>query len=103
MDILKRDGALTANEVVERLEEPSNSGVRTLLRILETKRPREAGGRRDALPVHARSQSREGEAIRHHVLSIFFNGSPGRVQRLRAGASVAECPHPSNVGEKRSR
>lgn len=81
MDILYRDGALTANEVVERLEDqPSNSAVRTLLRILETKghvKRQEDGMRYLYKPAVSREKARRS-ALKH-VLSTFFDGSPETV------------------------
>jgi predicted transcriptional regulator len=81
MDILYRDGALTANEVVERLEDrPSNSAVRTLLRILETKghvKRQEDGMRYLYKPAVSREKARRSAL--NHLLSTFFNGSPETV------------------------
>ena len=81
MDILYRDGALTANEVVERLEDrPSNSAVRTLLRILETKghvKRQEDGMRYLYKPAISREKARRSAL--NHVLSTFFDGSPETV------------------------
>ena len=81
MDILYRDGALTANDVVERLEgTPSNSAVRTLLRILETKghvKRQEDGMRYLYKPAVSREKARRSAL--NHMLSTFFDGSPETV------------------------
>lgn len=81
MDILYRDGALSANDVVERLEDqPSNSAVRTILRILETKghvTRQEDGMRYLYKPAVSREKARRSAL--DHLLSTFFDGSPETV------------------------
>lgn len=81
MDILYRDGALTANDVVERLpDHPSNSAVRTILRILETKghvRRQEDGLRYLYKPAVSREKA--GRSALNHLVSTFFDGSPETV------------------------
>lgn len=81
MDILYRDGALTANEVVERLaDNPSNSTVRTILRILEDKghvKRQQDGLRYVYKPAVSRDKARRSAL--NHLLSTFFEGSPETV------------------------
>ena len=62
---------------LERLEQLSNSGVRTLLPILETKgrvKRQEDGLRFLYKPAVSREKARRSAL--NHVLSIFVNGSP---------------------------
>jgi predicted transcriptional regulator len=81
MDILYRDGELTASEVVERLPgDPSNSTVRTILRILEEKghvRHEQQGMRYLYKPTVNRDKARRSAL--NHLLSTFFDGSPEAV------------------------
>jgi BlaI family transcriptional regulator, penicillinase repressor len=81
MDILYRDTALTASEVVERLPgNPSNSTVRTLLRILEEKghvKHEQQGMRYLYTPTVNREKARRS-ALRH-LVSTFFEDSPEAV------------------------
>ena len=81
MDILYRDGELTASEVVERLPgAPSNSTVRTILRILEEKghvKHEQQGMRYLYKPTVNRDKARRSAL--NHLLSTFFDGSPEAV------------------------
>jgi predicted transcriptional regulator len=81
MDILYRDSALTASEVVERLPgSPSNSTVRTLLRILEEKghvKHEQQGMRYLYTPTVNREKARRS-ALKH-LVSTFFEDSPEAV------------------------
>jgi predicted transcriptional regulator len=81
MDILYRDGELTASEVVERLPgDPSNSTVRTILRILEEKghvKHEQQGMRYLYKPTVNRDKARRSAL--NHLLSTFFDGSPEAV------------------------
>lgn len=81
MDILYRDGELTASEVVARLPGgPSNSTVRTLLRILEDKghvKHEQQGMRYLYRPTVNRNQA--GRSALKHLVSTFFDGSPETV------------------------
>lgn len=81
MDVLYREGELTASEVVERLaDKPSNSTVRTILRILEEKghvRHEQQGVRYVYKPTVARDKARRS-ALRH-LVSTFFDDSPEAV------------------------
>ena len=81
MDILYRDGELTASEVGERLPgKPSNSTVRTLLRILEEKghvKHEQQGMRYLYKPTVHREKARRSAL--HHLVATFFDGSPEAV------------------------
>jgi len=81
MDILYRDGELTASEVVERLPgAPSNSTVRTILRILEEKghvKHEQQGMRYVYKPTVHREKARRS-ALKH-LVSTFFDDSPEAV------------------------
>jgi predicted transcriptional regulator len=81
MDILYRDGELTASDVVERLaDQPSNSAVRTILRILEEKghvKKQQDGMRYLYKPAVSREKARRSAL--NHLLSTFFDGSPETV------------------------
>ena len=81
MDILYRDGAATASEILAGLRDaPSNSSVRTILRILEEKghvRHEQDGLRYVYKPTMNRDRARRSAL--NHLLSTFFNGSPEEV------------------------
>lgn len=81
MDVLYREGELTANELVEQLAgNPSNSAVRTILRILEEKghvRHERQGVRFLYRPAVNRDKARRSAL--NHLLSTFFDGSPEAV------------------------
>lgn len=81
MDVLYRDGELTASEVVERLaDRPSNSTVRTILRILEEKghvKHEQQGLRYVYKPTVGREKARRS-ALKH-LVSTFFDDSPEAV------------------------
>ena len=81
MDILYRNGALSANDVVARLkDQPSNSAVRTILRILETKghvKREEDGMRYLYMPTVSREKARRSAL--DHLLATFFDDSPETV------------------------
>jgi predicted transcriptional regulator len=81
MDILYRDRALTASELVERLPgNPSNSTVRTLLRILEEKghvKHEQQGMRYLYTPTVNREKARRSAL--EHLVSTFFEDSPEAV------------------------
>ena len=81
MDVFYRHGELTAAEVTERLPgEPSNSTVRTLLRILEEKghvKHEQQGLRYVYKPTIQRARARRS-ALRH-LVSTFFDDSPEEV------------------------
>ena len=77
MDILYRRGRATASEVMEELSgHPSDSTVRTQLRVLESKghvRHEQDGPRYVYLPTLARDNAKRS-AMRH-MLRTFFDGS----------------------------
>lgn len=77
LDVLYRTGRATAAEIRQSLPDPpSNSAVRTLLRILEEKghiRHEQAGARFVYQPRVARGHAQKS-ALRH-VLHTFFDGS----------------------------
>ena len=78
MDVLYRHGELTATEVVERLPgSPSNSAVRTILRILEDKGHvrHEQEGMRYLYKTTVNLQRARQSAL-DHLVSTFFDGSP---------------------------
>jgi BlaI family penicillinase repressor len=81
MDVLYREGELTAGELVDMLPgEPSNSTVRTLLRILEEKghvRHQQQGTRYVYRPTVGREKARRSAL--NHLLSTFFDDSPEAV------------------------
>jgi len=80
MEVLHRAGKATAVEVRAAMSEaPSDSAVRTTLRILEDKghlRHQEDGGRYVYSPVVSRQTARRS-ALRE-MLGTFFNGSPSQ-------------------------
>jgi BlaI family penicillinase repressor len=81
MDILYRDGELTASEVVDRLPgNPSNSTVRTILRILEGKGhvKHEQQGMRYLYKPTVNLEKARRSAL-NHLLSTFFDDSPAAV------------------------
>jgi predicted transcriptional regulator len=81
MDVLYRQGELTAGELVAMLPDgPSNSTVRTLLRILEEKghvRHQQQGTRYVYRPTVGREKARRSAL--NHLLSTFFDDSPEAV------------------------
>lgn len=81
MDILYRTGEATAAEILAELPDaPSNSAVRTILRILEEKKHVEHV--RKGLSYVYRPRVGREKARRsalNHLLSTFFEGSPGAV------------------------
>jgi BlaI family transcriptional regulator, penicillinase repressor len=81
MDVLYRQGELTAGELVAMLPDgPSNSTVRTLLRILEEKghvKHQQQGTRYVYRPTVGREKARRSAL--NHLLSTFFDDSPEAV------------------------
>lgn len=77
MEILYRDGAMTANDLMGRLSgKPSNSSVRTQLRILEEKgavRHEAVEGKFVYSPVHDREEA--AESALSTLVTTFFKGS----------------------------
>ena len=81
MDLLYRDGELTASELCTLLPGgPSNSTVRTLLRILEEKGhvKREQQGMRYAYKPTVHRDKARRSALKH-LVTTFFDGSPEHV------------------------
>jgi BlaI family penicillinase repressor len=81
MDIVYRDGRVTAAEVLERMPRaPSYSAVRAMLRILETKghlRHEDDGTRYLYLPTLAKQSARKSAL--QGVVDTFFEGSTEKV------------------------
>lgn len=77
MEILYRDGAMTANDLMGQLPgKPSNSSVRTQLRILEEKgavRHEAVEGKFVYSPVHDREEA--AESALSTLVTTFFKGS----------------------------
>jgi predicted transcriptional regulator len=91
MDILYRLGRATASEVMEALTgDPSDSTVRTQLRVLEAKghvRHEEDGPRFVYLPALAHRAARKS-ALRH-LVDTFFDGSTEKVVGALLGGEGA--------------
>ena len=91
VDLLFRKGRATASEVMEALPgTPSDSTVRTQLRVLEAKghvSHEEHGHRFVYMPVASRSAARKS-ALRH-LVDTFFDGSAGRVVETLLGGNVS--------------
>jgi BlaI family penicillinase repressor len=91
MDILYRRGRATAGEVQENLPgAPSNSTVRTQLRVLESKghvRHQEEGLRYVYMPAVPRHAARKS-ALRH-LVETFFDGSTEKVVGALLGGEGA--------------
>ena len=92
MDVLYRLGRATAAEVQGELPgEPSDSTVRTQLRVLETKghvRHEEVGLRYVYEPTVPRSSARR-TALKH-IVDTFFDGSPTKVVAALLGRDAAQ-------------
>jgi predicted transcriptional regulator len=91
MDILYRLGRATAGDILKELSgEPSDSTVRTQLRVLESKghvRHEEDGPRYIYLPVVPRRAVRKS-ALRH-LVDTFFDGSAEKVVAALLGGEGA--------------
>jgi len=91
IDILYRRGRATANDVMADLPgEPSDSTVRTQLRVLESKghvRHEEEGLRYVYIPAVARHAARRS-ALRH-VVETFFEGSTEKVVAALLGGDAS--------------
>ena len=81
MDILYQRGKASASEVLEGMEDaPSNSAVRTLLRVLEEKghvRRRAEGLKYVYAPTVSREKARR-TAVRR-LMDTYFSGSPEQI------------------------
>ena len=92
LDILYRRGKASATEILGDMEDaPSNSAVRTLLRVLEEKghvRRRAEGLRYVYTPTIGRDKAKR-TAVRH-VLDTYFNGSPEQIVAALLDVSATE-------------
>jgi BlaI family penicillinase repressor len=81
LEILYQRGKASASEVLEAMEDaPSNSAVRTLLRVLEEKghvRRRAEGLKYVYMPTVAQEKAKR-TAVKH-LLDTYFNGSPEQI------------------------
>ena len=81
LDILYQRGKASASEVLEAMDDaPSNSAVRTLLRVLEEKGhvKRKAEGLKYVyMPAVGRDKAKR-TAVKH-ILDTYFNGSPEQI------------------------
>src|SRR6266576_1556271 len=81
LEILYQRGKASATEVREAMEDaPSNSAVRTLLRVLEDKghvRRRAEGLKYVYTPTVAREKAKR--TVVKHLLDTYFNGSPEQI------------------------
>jgi predicted transcriptional regulator len=90
MDVLYRLGRATAGEIMEQLPgSPSNSTVRTQLRVLEAKgtvRHQEQGLRYVYLPTVPRHSARRS-ALKH-LVDTFFDGSSAKAVAALLGGET---------------
>src|SRR5499427_7981197 len=81
LDILYQRGKASASEVLAAMEDaPSNSAVRTLLRVLEEKghvRRKAEGLKYVYMPVVAREKAKR--TVVKHLLDTYFEGSPEQI------------------------
>jgi BlaI family penicillinase repressor len=81
LDILYQRGKASASEVLDAMDDaPSNSAVRTLLRVLEEKghvKRKAEGLKYFYTPAIARDKAKR-TAVRH-LLDTYFNGSPEQI------------------------
>ena len=82
LDILYQRGKASASEVLEAMDDaPSNSAVRTLLRVLEEKGhvKRKAEGLKYVyMPAVGRDKAKR-TAVKHILDTQYFNGSPEQI------------------------
>ncbi len=94
MDVLYRLGRATAGEIMEQLPDaPTNSTVRTQLRVLEGKghvRHEEHGLRYIYMPTVPRHSARRS-ALKH-LVDTFFDGSSAKVVAALLGGKARGCP-----------
>lgn len=92
MDTLYRAGRGTASEVREAMADaPSDSAVRTFLRILEEKghvRHEDEGGRYVYMPVESRQKARKSAVLK--LVETFFDGSPSQAVAALLGLSAGK-------------
>lgn len=87
LDVIYNLGRATANEVLERLEDPPTyTTIRGLLRVLESKghvRHEEDGSRYVYYPT--KTKQRAAKSAIGHVVRTFFDGSPSRAMAALLG------------------
>lgn len=92
MDVLHRFGRATAAEVRAAMTEaPSDSAVRTTLRILEEKgqvRHEDVAGRYLYFPVQSKSTARKSAVTK--LVETFFDGSPSQAAAALLGLSAGK-------------
>lgn len=92
MDVIYERGEVSAADVVQELPDPpSNTAVRTLLRILESKghlRHRLAGQKYLYSPE--RPRGRAGQSALRRVLRTFFDGSLEKAVAAHLGDAASE-------------
>jgi predicted transcriptional regulator len=92
MDVLHRAGRATAAEIRAGMEDaPSDSAVRTILRILEEKghvRHEEDGVRYVYMPVESRQKARKSALLR--LVETFFDGSAPQAVAALLGISAGK-------------
>src|SRR4051795_4039885 len=92
LDILYQRGKASASEVLEGMEDaPSNSAVRTLLRVLEDKghvKRRAEGLKYVYTPAVARDKAKR--TMVKHLLDTYFNGSPEQIVAALLDVSAPE-------------
>ena len=91
MDVLYARGRATAAEILEAMSDaPSNSTIRTLLRILEEKghARHETDGSKFVFMPTLRPDRAKKSAIRH-LVQTFFEGSPARAVAALLDLSAA--------------
>lgn len=92
MDLLHRAGRATAAEIRAGMEEaPSDSAVRTFLRILEEKghvRHEEEGARYVYMPVESRQKARKSALLK--LVETFFDGSASQAVAALLGFSAGK-------------
>lgn len=92
MDVLYRAGRATAAEIRAGMgDAPSDSAVRTFLRILEKKgyvRHEEAGARYIYSPVESRQKARKSALLK--LVETFFDGSASQAVAALLGISAGK-------------
>jgi BlaI family penicillinase repressor len=92
LEILYQRGKASATEVLDAMEDaPSNSAVRTLLRVLEDKghvRRRAEGLKYVYAPTIAREKAKR--TVVKHLLDTYFNGSPEQIVAALLDVSSTE-------------
>ena len=92
LDILYQRGKASASEVLAAMEDaPSNSAVRTLLRVLEDKghvRRRAEGLKYVYTPTVAREKAKR--TVVRHLLDTYFDGSPEQIVAALLDVSSTE-------------